>query len=123
MARVSVKIGGLTADWAAACRHAVTHLNAVFSARHINVVLETNGLSGPVISVKTDASIQGNAVHGRTTSEFNTAGGMLRAEVRLPSAYKSTPRQVSGTLGLASSRSSPGTSSSTRWGMVNTTRT
>jgi len=84
MARVSVKIASLTADWAAACRHAITHLNAVFRTKHINVVLEANGSSGSVISVKTDASIHGNAVHGRTTSEFSTAGGMLRAEVRLP---------------------------------------
>jgi hypothetical protein len=84
MARVSVKIGSLTADWAAACRNAVTHLNAVFRTRHIKVVLEANGSSGPAIAVKTDASILGNAVHGRTTSEFNTAGGMLRAEIRLP---------------------------------------
>jgi len=84
MAKVSVKIGGLSPEWAAACRHAVTHLNAVFSAKHIKVVLETNGVSGPVIAVRTDSSIQGSAVHGRTTSEFNSAGGMLRSEVRLP---------------------------------------
>jgi hypothetical protein len=84
MARVSVKIGGLTPDWAAACRQAVTQLNALFHARHIKVVLETNGASVPVISVKTDPGIQGSAVHGRTTSEFNASGGMLRAEVRLP---------------------------------------
>jgi hypothetical protein len=84
MARVSVKIVGLSTDWAAACRQAVTHLNAVFTAKRIKVVLETNGSSPTAISVRTDASIQGNAVHGRTTSEFNSAGGMLRAEVRLP---------------------------------------
>ena len=84
MTRVSVKIAGLSTDWAAACRHAVTHLNTVFRGRHVNVVLEINGLTAPVITVKTDSSIQGNAVHGRTTAEFNASGGMLRSEVRLP---------------------------------------
>jgi hypothetical protein len=84
MVRVNVKIGGLTPDWAAACRQAITQLNSIFHARHIKVILETNGASIPVIAVKTDPSIQGSAVHGRTTSEFNAAGGMLRAEVRLP---------------------------------------
>jgi len=88
MARVSVKIGGLTADWAAACRQAVTQLNSLFHSRHINVVLETNGAANPIISVRTDPSIQGSAVHGRTTSEFNSTGGMLRAEVRLPASVK-----------------------------------
>ncbi|MFL6606063.1 MAG: hypothetical protein ACJ8R9_32700 [Steroidobacteraceae bacterium] len=85
---MSVKIGGLAADWAAACRQAVLQLNSVFHARHINVVLETNGASSPVICVRTDPSIQGSAVHGRTTSEFNSSGAMLRAEVRLPVSVK-----------------------------------
>jgi len=84
MARVSVKLGGLGSDWTAACKHAVTHLNAAFKTRHVNIVLDANGLTAPMISVKTDPSIQGSAVHGRTTAEFNSTGGMIRSEVRLP---------------------------------------
>ena len=86
MAQISVKITGLSPEWAAACRHAVTHLNAAFRAKHVRIVLQTNGLTSPIIAVKTDPSIQGNAVHGRTTAEFNSTGGMIRSEVRLPVA-------------------------------------
>lgn len=84
MSRVSVKLGGLNSEWAAACRHAVSHLNAAFKAKHISIVLDANGLTSPTITVKTDPSIHGNAVHGRTTAEFNSNGGMIRSEVRLP---------------------------------------
>ena len=86
MARVSVKLGGLSADWGTACKHAVAHLNALFKTKHVNIVLDANGLTAPIITVKTDPSIQGNAVHGRTTAEFNSSGGMIRSEVRLPVA-------------------------------------
>ena len=84
MQRVRIRIKGLPAEWAGACRRAVTDLNAEFRKKHINVTLEADGVTGPLITVQTDASIQGTAVHGRTHAEFDGSGVMLSAAVRLP---------------------------------------
>lgn len=84
MKRVRVRIKGLPAEWASACRRAITDLNAEFRRKHIGVTLEADGLTGPLITVQTDSSIQGTAVHGRTHAEFDGAGTMLSADVRLP---------------------------------------
>lgn len=81
--RVSVKLKGLPAEWASACRHAITALNGVFTTQHVNVVLEADGHVGPIISVRVDPSIQGTAVHGQTHAEFNN-DLLLTADVRLP---------------------------------------
>jgi hypothetical protein len=93
--RVAVKIKGLPSEWASACRHAVTHLNAEFKKKHINVALEADGVTGPVISIQTDASIQGTALHGRTRAETNGSGALIRADVRLPvKVLINTPARV-----------------------------
>lgn len=84
MKRIRVGIKGLSADWATACRHAVAHLNVEFKKKHIPVVLEADGVTGPLISVQTDASIQGTAVHGRTHAVFDGSGNLISADVRLP---------------------------------------
>jgi hypothetical protein len=95
MKRVSVRIKGLPAAWDGACRHAVTHLNSEFKKKHINVVLEADGVVGPVISIRIDPSIQGTAVHGRTEAEFSGAGAMISADVRLPvEVIMSTPARL-----------------------------
>jgi len=84
MTMVSVKLVGVGANWTKPCQQAVTDLNHLFKRSDIKVVLAMNGSQGPTITVKTDATIQGDAVHGRTTSESNASGELLRAEVRLP---------------------------------------
>ncbi len=84
MPTVYVKLTGLGSNWTKPCQHAVTDLNSQFKRNGIKVVLATSGSQGPTITVKTDHSIQGDAVHGRTTAESNDSGKMLRAEVRLP---------------------------------------
>jgi hypothetical protein len=96
MRRVSVKIKGLPAEWASACRHAVADLNTQFKKKHINVVLEAEGVTGPVVSIRIDPSIAGTAVHGKTLAEFDGASGLLlNAEVRLPvEVLMSTPARL-----------------------------
>jgi hypothetical protein len=95
MKRVSVRIKGLPSEWASACRHAVKDLNAEFKKKHVNVILEADGVTGPVISIRTDASIQGTAVHGRTHAEFDGSGMLISAEVRLPvEVIMSTPARL-----------------------------
>ena len=84
MTTVYVKLTGLASNWTKPCQHAVNDLNAQFKRNGIKVVLAASGSQGPTITVKTDSSIQGDAVHGRTTAESNDSGKMLRAEVRLP---------------------------------------
>jgi hypothetical protein len=83
MAAVNVKLGDIGSHWTAACKQAVHDLNLVFRRKGIQVSLAVNG-AGPVISVRTDSSIIGTAVHGKTNAELDGAGKMLRADVRLP---------------------------------------
>lgn len=83
MVAVNVKLDGVGNHWAAACKDAVKDLNALFKRKGINVSLALNG-AGPTITVKTDPSIIGTAVHGKTQAELDGRGRMLRAEVRLP---------------------------------------
>lgn len=80
---VSVKLAGLPAVWSGPCRQAIASLNKLFKAQHINVVLQIDGRSGPVISVRVDPSIQGTAVHGKTNAEFRN-DILTKADVRLP---------------------------------------
>ena len=83
MAAVNVKLGDVGSHWTAACKQAVHDLNLVFRRKGIQVSLALNG-AGPVISVRTDSSIIGTAVHGKTNAELDGAGKMIRADVRLP---------------------------------------
>jgi hypothetical protein len=83
MAAVNVKLGDIGALWTAACKQAVSDLNALFKRKGVQVVLAVNG-SGPTISVRTDPGIIGTAVHGKTSAETDGAGKLLRADVRLP---------------------------------------
>jgi hypothetical protein len=83
MAAVNVKLGDIGSHWTAACKQAVHDLNLVFRRKGIQVSLALNG-AGPVISVRTDSSIIGTAVHGKTNAELDGAGKLIRADVRLP---------------------------------------
>ena len=90
--RVAVKLKELPSDWASACRHATTVLNGIFKAKHINVVLEADGNTGPIISVQADPSIVG--LHGHTTAESNN-NMLTAADVHLPgNPLVSTPARV-----------------------------
>jgi len=84
MKHVSVKIKGLASEWASAGRLAIPALNAEFRKKHVNVVLEADGVTGPVISLRTDPGIGATAVHGRTHAEFDGSGMLISADVRLP---------------------------------------
>lgn len=84
MTTVSVQLGNLGSIWTKPCQKAVTALNELFRRNNVNVALAIGGSSTPAITVRTDSSIQGTAVHGRTTAETTGAGQLLRAEVRLP---------------------------------------
>jgi len=84
MTTVNVKLGGVGTDWTKACRKALTDLNPLFKRSGVNVTLANGAGKGPVINVKTDASIQGAALHGKTRSEFSGSGAMLRASVSFP---------------------------------------
>ena len=83
MAAVSVKLGNIGSHWTTACKQAVSDLNSLFRRKGIRVTLAVNG-AGPTISVRTDPSIGGTAVHGKTSAETDDAGKLLRADVRLP---------------------------------------
>jgi len=83
MAAVSVKLGNIGSHWTTACKQAVSDLNSLFRRKGIQVTLAVNG-AGPTISVRTDPSIGGTAVHGKTSAETDGAGKLLRADVRLP---------------------------------------
>ncbi|PYN34688.1 MAG: hypothetical protein DME01_14515 [Candidatus Rokuibacteriota bacterium] len=83
MAAVSVKLGNIGSHWTTACKQAVSDLNSLFRRKGIRVTLAVNG-AGPTISVRTDPSIGGTAVHGKTSAETDGAGKLLRADVRLP---------------------------------------
>jgi hypothetical protein len=84
MTTVSVQLSNVGANWASPCQKAVTALNDLFRRNNINVALAMGRPGGPTITVKVDPSIQGTAVHGRTTAESTDTGRLLRAEVRLP---------------------------------------
>ena len=84
MTTVSVQLMNLGANWTKSCQKAVAALNDLFRRKDVKVALVTSGSQEPTISVKTDASIRGDAVHGRTTAEADSNGRLLRAEVRLP---------------------------------------
>jgi len=95
MTQVSVKLSGVGPHWTMACQKAVNDLNGLFKQSKINVALTMSGSQGPIITVKTDPNIQGNAVHGHTTAQFSGSGTMLSAEVRLPVKVTiNTPRGV-----------------------------
>jgi hypothetical protein len=81
---VSIQLSNVGATWTTPCRKAITALNDLFRRNQINVALTMSHSSGPTITVKVDPSIQGSAVHGRTTAESTDTGRLLRAEVRLP---------------------------------------
>jgi hypothetical protein len=84
MPTMYVNLSGLDSSWTKPCQQAVTDLNGLFKRNGIDVVLTTRGGQGLPITVKTDPSIQGDAVHGRTSAEVDGSGKMVRAEVRLP---------------------------------------
>jgi hypothetical protein len=84
MATVFVDLQGLDSKWTNACRKAETELNTLFKRNGINVVLTLKGPQALSITVITDPSIQGTAVHGRTSAETDASGRMLRSTVRLP---------------------------------------
>lgn len=90
--RVAVKLKDLPSEWASACRHATTALNAVFRSKQINVVLQADGHAGPIISVRVDPNIV--ALHGHTSAESNNAV-LTTADVNLPGKpLVSTPASV-----------------------------
>ncbi len=84
MTKVYVKLDDVGSYWLKPCKEAVAHLNAFFKRNGIAVVLSTTGSEDATISVKTDAGIQGDAVHGRTSAETTGSGKLLKADVRLP---------------------------------------
>jgi len=84
MTKVYVKLDDVGSYWLRACKEAVVHLNGLFKRNEIAVVLSTTGSEDAKITVKTDAGIQGDAVHGRTSAETTGAGKLLNADVRLP---------------------------------------
>jgi len=84
MTTVSVQLGNLGSTWTKPCQKAVTVLNDLLRRNNVNVALAIGGAGTPTITVKTDPSIQGSAVHGKTSAESTTTGRLLRAEVRLP---------------------------------------
>ena len=96
MATVSVDLSRIGPYWAPACRKAVIDLNLLFRSASVGVVLVVGGSSGPSISVMTDPSILGTAVHGHTTAE-SVDGRLTRALVRLPvKVVINTPSGVRG---------------------------
>jgi hypothetical protein len=83
MAAVGVKLGDIGSHWTNACKQAVRDLNLLFRRKGIDVTLAING-AGPTINVKTDPSILGTLVHGKTHAETDGTGKLAKAEVRLP---------------------------------------
>ena len=64
MSNVSVNLAGLVNPWKSACQKSIKDLNALFKKKGIKVTLVVGGTKKPSITVKTDASIGRNAVHG-----------------------------------------------------------
>lgn len=75
------------ATWTQAFRQAVPQLNTLFNHKGIAVTLSLTG-AGPVITVRTDPSIQGTALHGQARTERTGAGRLLRSEVSLPTTIQ-----------------------------------
>jgi hypothetical protein len=97
MTTVIVSLSGVGSEWIKPCQHAVTELNTLFKKNGINVVLATSGSKGPTITVKNDPSIQGTAVHGKTSAETDGSGRLVKAEIRLPVTVTiNTPQRVRG---------------------------
>lgn len=84
MAKVHVNLSEIGPKWTRACKKAVVDLNLLFNKNSIDVVLSLGGSEGPGITVRTDTSIIGTAVHGKTRAETDGAGRLLSAVVRLP---------------------------------------
>jgi hypothetical protein len=84
MAAISVKLSDIGSQWTKACKKAMTDLNVLFTRNGLAIVLGASGSDGPIITVTTDPSIIGTAVHGRTTAEAGDSGRLVRAQVRLP---------------------------------------
>lgn len=70
--------------WTRACRKAMTDLNRLFKQQGIKVVLATSSSKGASIHVSNDVTIQGDATHGRTSATTDSAGKLIKAEVKLP---------------------------------------
>ena len=84
MTSVSVQLINIGTPWTRACQKAATILNDLFRRNGVGVTLAVGRSATPSITVKTDPSIQGNAVHGRTSAESTDSGRLLRAVVGLP---------------------------------------
>lgn len=92
---ISVTFSGLGSDWAKASRNAMTHLNYLFKQNDIGVILSAGGDKGPTITVGIDPTIQGTAVHGRTSAEADGANRLIQAKVKLPEKVTiNTPRGI-----------------------------
>lgn len=97
MATVKVDLSGLDAYWTKSCKRAITDLNVLFKKADIKVVLALGSSTGPTITVTTDSTISGTAVHGRTSASTTTAGVLQSAEVKLPAEVRiSTPDGIRG---------------------------
>lgn len=70
--------------WSGACQKAITDLNRLFKQHRINVTLTTAASKGPTIEVRNDVTVQGDAVHGRTSAGADSTGKLVSADVRLP---------------------------------------
>jgi hypothetical protein len=93
MTPVNVKLGDIGSYWTNACKQAVHDLNVLFKRKGVAVTLSVNG-AGPTLSVRTDASIVGMLVHGKTNAEIE-GGKVVRADVRLPVKLTiSTPQGI-----------------------------
>ena len=97
MAAVKVDLSGLDAYWIKACKRAVTDLNVLFKKSGINVVFAMGSSTGPTITVRTDSTISGTAVHGRTSATTSGSGQLQSAEVKLPVDVRiNTPNGIRG---------------------------
>lgn len=84
MAKVHVNLNEIGPKWTKACKQAVADLNHLLGKNGVGVALSLGGSEGPGITVRTDSSIIGTAVHGKTSAETDDAGRLLSAVVRLP---------------------------------------
>lgn len=84
MTAVHVNLGNVGPKWPAACSTAVAHLNQLFRQNSINLSLSLGGKVGPGITVRTDPSIQGTALHGHNQTQANSSGQLLSSVVLLP---------------------------------------
>jgi hypothetical protein len=83
MATVNIRLADAGPLWVTACKQTVQDRNSVFKRSGIAVTLVVGG-PGPIVTVRTDPGIQGTALHGQTRAETDSAGNLLRADVRLP---------------------------------------